>query len=341
MIFHGGTDAGPPPRVDLSTNANPYGPSPAALGAMAADIRAYPDPSYQATRQAIGAHADIDPAEIVVGAGATELIYRLIQVIGGPVGVPCPGFGEYAHAARLHGQRLVNLPAHPDDGPYNLSGLSCAFITQPGSPDGRIRDLAWCQALQAQADAVGCVLIWDLAYYPMRLDQPGHPMCWRHDDLGPNHVALHAPNKAHGCTGLRAGWLRAPLPLARALREAQMSWILSAPGAAFLANQMTPEGDAWILAHLGVLHESRTQLAAHLTSLDIPILYGQTPWLMAGCADERFLAFLREHFGVKVRPLTSQGLSKWIRLAAPAKRDIDLVCEAFSAAHRPTLPDKG
>ena len=52
-VIHGDTDAGPRVRIDLSTNANPYGPSPFARQAMATSIAAYPDPSYTDTRRAL------------------------------------------------------------------------------------------------------------------------------------------------------------------------------------------------------------------------------------------------------------------------------------------------
>ena len=44
--IHGGTDAGPTPRYDFSTNANSLGPDPYALAAIqAVDPSRYPIPS--------------------------------------------------------------------------------------------------------------------------------------------------------------------------------------------------------------------------------------------------------------------------------------------------------
>jgi histidinol-phosphate/aromatic aminotransferase/cobyric acid decarboxylase-like protein len=89
-VHHGGTDAGPLPRLDLSTNASPYGPSPIAHAAMQVHVGPYPDPAATTVRATLAEAIGVDPAEIVVGAGATELIDRLVRVLDGPVLVQDP-----------------------------------------------------------------------------------------------------------------------------------------------------------------------------------------------------------------------------------------------------------
>jgi histidinol-phosphate/aromatic aminotransferase/cobyric acid decarboxylase-like protein len=64
-VVHGGRDAGPVPRVDASTNANPLGPAPVARQAVAAvDLGPYPDPDYLDVRATLAAAAGVSNAEV-------------------------------------------------------------------------------------------------------------------------------------------------------------------------------------------------------------------------------------------------------------------------------------
>src|SRR5689334_1027668 len=108
LPLHGGTDTGPEPHWDFSTNANPLGACPAVLDAVrAADITCYPDPHYVALRAALAAHHATDPACIVIGTGVSELILRLVRTCPGPVLVLGPTFSEYARCAWIEGRTVL------------------------------------------------------------------------------------------------------------------------------------------------------------------------------------------------------------------------------------------
>lgn len=329
-VIHGGTDAGPRVRIDLSTNANPYGPSPFARQAMATSISAYPDPSYTDTRRALGTHYGIDPAQIVVGAGATELIYRLAMLVPGPLGAPMPGFGEYAGAGAIFNRPWWPLPQHPDTAGYHLPSDGLVFITNPGSPDGLVRSMAWVHDVHTQAQDQRTLVVWDMAY--SQLVDPAiadGDLAVQIAAYPEDAILLFAPNKSHGCTGLRAGWLRAPEPIATRLRAIQMSWILSAPGAAFLTHQACAGADAWVRVHALRLHATATQLCTALTQLGWPTTKGHTPWLMTQPPDVALAARLRADLGVKVRDLESQGCPGWWRIGTPHHRDLHATITAF------------
>src|SRR5262245_65534961 len=68
--------------VRLASNESPLGPSPRAVAAyreLAADLHRYPDGAAVALREAIGRQHDIDPAQLVCGAGSDELIALLAR----------------------------------------------------------------------------------------------------------------------------------------------------------------------------------------------------------------------------------------------------------------------
>lgn len=328
LVEHGGTDAGQRPLVDASTNANPYGPSPAALAALRVDLGPYPDPEGTATRSALATHHGCDPDEVVLGAGATELIDRLVRVVGGPVVVEDVTFGEYAGAAARHGVpvRAVDHSGVADA----VAGAALAFVCSPGNPDGQVRDATWCGEVAAAAATAGTTLVWDLAYAPMVEEVVPVPA---------GAVALHAPNKAHGCTGLRAGWLRAPSELAARLRAAAVTWAVSTPGLAFLTATATGEADAWVREHRTRLRADRDVLATALRGLDLEVLHGAAPFVRLrapeGWTSRDLAAALRAGHGIKVRPTDSMGLPGWLRIAALPRAERDLLVTALAAVLAP------
>lgn len=330
-VEHGGTDAGPRPVVDASTNANPFGPSPMVRTAVGqCDLGPYPDPTYTATRQVLAAHHGIDPRRVVLGAGATELLHRLVGVVGGPVVTEAACFGEYAAAAHAHGHEVRRVEAD-GDWPAAVRGARIVVVASPGSPDGRVRPAAWMHHLGAAARAAGATLVVDLAYAPL-VERPV--------PVPDDAVRVHAPNKAHGCTGLRAGWLEAPPELAARLRDGAVTWLVSTPATAFLEATATAEADAWVAGCRPRLHAWRDDLVEALTGLGLRVRPGDAPFLLVEVPDAPEQADrLRRRHGVKVRDATSLGRPGWWRVAAqpPAATCllVDAVADVVGTAVRP------
>lgn len=325
---HGGTDSGPAPLVDASTNANPLGPSPAARRAVrTADLGPYPDPDYRACRRTLAAASDLQVDEVVVGAGATELIHRLVRVVGGPVLVETACFGEYAAAAEAAGVAVRRADAAAF--PQALRGAAVAFVASPGSPDGRVRSRSWCEQVAAAAAATGTTLVWDLAYAPLVDVEVPVPA---------GAVRLHAPNKAHGCTGLRAGWAAAPAPLAARMREAAVSWLVSTPGVAFLEASVAEDARGWVASCRPQLAAWRDELVAGLVALGLEPVPGEAPFVLVTVPDaSRRAARLRGEHRIKVRDATSLGRPGAWRVAAQPpeqqRRVLDAVAAVLATDH--------
>ncbi|MHB8817154.1 MAG: pyridoxal phosphate-dependent aminotransferase, partial [Steroidobacteraceae bacterium] len=99
---HGSTDSQPEPRYDFSSNANALGPCPPVLAAVrAADVSRYPDPLYTRLRGRLAQWHGIKPDRIVVGAGASELIVRLVRHFDRTVLQLAPTFSEYGRGAGI------------------------------------------------------------------------------------------------------------------------------------------------------------------------------------------------------------------------------------------------
>ena len=117
-LMHGGPDAQGIPLHDFSTNANACGPCPAVLQAMArAPAHTYPDPHYTALRARLAQWHGVDAARIVIGASASELIFRITAAMvrsAMQVGARAtPSHASQPHASPLRARLAhVSLPRH-------------------------------------------------------------------------------------------------------------------------------------------------------------------------------------------------------------------------------------
>jgi len=325
LPLHGGTDAGPEPQWDFSTNANPLGACPSVLEAVrAADVTRYPDPHYVALRAALAAHHATDPACIVIGTGVSELILRLVRACPGPVLVLGPTFSEYERCARIEERAVIEVatPAaflqHRQDAqvhgfrsPQNHRGLG--FVCWPNNPTGHCWDLDFLSQAAGRGSQTACRgrLVVDLAYAPLC----PHPMLQAVEAATAQAVRLYAPNKAFGLTGLRAGYAVTPHPWPE-LEQSAASWPVGPDGVAFLEAAIGAPALAWLEASRLRLADWRRALAIGLADLGCAVRESPASFLLAEIGDAaKVTAGLGRH-GLRVRDCTSFGLSGWIRLRA-------------------------
>jgi histidinol-phosphate aminotransferase/threonine-phosphate decarboxylase len=105
--------------LDLSVNVNPYGPCSIVRDAIAgAPLHRYPDPSAAPARQALASWMSIAPTRLVVGNGASELLWTLARAFlreGDVVAVVEPAFSVLRAAATRARARVVEHRTRPED----------------------------------------------------------------------------------------------------------------------------------------------------------------------------------------------------------------------------------
>jgi histidinol-phosphate aminotransferase len=304
---HGGTDSMPDPRYDFSSNANPLGPCPSVLAAVrSADLTRYPDPMYAKLRATLAAYHHTTPDRIVVGAGASELILRLIRHIDGPIQQLAPTFSEYARGARLAGRRLISArspnaflraqSAHPGVG----------FVCWPNNPTGDL----WSSEFVSAASATGPLVV-DMAYAPL---------CDAHHVAAIEAAAeaayrLYSPNKVFGLTGVRGAYLIAPRT-DRRLANMAPSWVIGRDAVALLESATESRARRWLEQGMPQLKRWRARLARSLEQVGLSVRESPATFLLARVGNApRVTAHLRRH-DVRVRDASSFGLRQWIRLSA-------------------------
>ena len=313
---HGGTDARGPARCDFSTNSNACGPCPTVLQAVQqADASRYPDATYTALRHALAGFHGVEPGRIVLAASASEAIQRMTAACvrlavpgqGGSVSVPCPAYGDYAHAAHAWGWPVIH---RPHGQPFVATASTLHWYCDPASPTGQ--DMP---SPTAQPWPRG-VWVLDRAYQPLRL----HGTCgWPVEVL--NQVwQLWSPNKALGLTGVRAAYLIAPVnaddTLLRTLEALAPSWPIGAHGVAMLHAWTQPDTDTWLAASRDTLRHWHTEQLEQLTQRGWTFLPSQTPFACGQPPHPLDLEWLHQRFGVRLRDTTSMGLPGHCRLSA-------------------------
>jgi histidinol-phosphate aminotransferase len=307
QALHGGTDSMPDPRYDFSTNANPLGPCPTVLAQVRnADLTRYPDPRYVRLREVLASFHQTSPERIVVGAGASELILRLIRCIDGPVQQLVPTFSEYAHGAHLAGRRLISVRSPAAFLRAQKATPGVGFLCCPNNPTGEL----WPLDFVAAASAAGPLVV-DMAYAPLCGSSLGTAI----DTAAGAAYRLYSPNKAFGLTGVRGAYLIAPRIDPR-IAEAASSWVIGRDAVTFLEAVCDPRARQWLAQGLPQLKRWRTRLASSLRQLGLEVRESPATFLMTKVGEAgRIAAHLRSQ-DLRVRDGSSFGLPQWIRLSA-------------------------
>ncbi|MGQ0644295.1 MAG: aminotransferase class I/II-fold pyridoxal phosphate-dependent enzyme [Elusimicrobiota bacterium] len=105
--------------TDFCYIANPYYPTPAMLrdlkNRLPLLIKSYPSSQPGLSQSHLAQVLHVDPAHLVIGNGASELIAFIEETMVENIGIPVPTFSEYLEKLRdARAARLYPLPADKD-----------------------------------------------------------------------------------------------------------------------------------------------------------------------------------------------------------------------------------
>ncbi len=318
-FIHGGTDSGPEPQYDFSSNANALGPNPPVFEAIkATNPTHYPDPHYSKLYQALAHYHQVDQNQIAVGAGTSDLIHRLVRwkATQGAMLVLSPTFSEYVRAAQVNDAMWFWDVNNADEYLARLPKARLAFLCVPNNPTGQV--YSFIQEAAHIAHQKDVVLVCDLAYLPLLQETI---------ELPQNVWKLYSPNKANGLTGIRAGYLVAPRDILR-FRKLAPSWVLSVYGETFLKTNLSIQAQDWIDKSKKTLWQWRDDMAKELQDLGLEVTIGQANFLLAKVGEATRISKALREGGIRVRDCSSFGLSNWIRLSAQKPE----ACQALKTA---------
>jgi histidinol-phosphate aminotransferase len=200
--------------VKLSSNENPFGPSPAAIEALcktAHMLHRYPSTDHLPLRTAIAEAFDLCCDNIICGVGSDEIISFLCYAYAGPgdeVIHTEHGFAMYRISALAAGATPVEVPEHRRMTDVDAILAACnertkiVFIANPNNPTGTMIGEAEVSRL-IEGIPSHTILVLDGAYaeYVEGYDG-GASLVHSHENI----VMTRTFSKLYGLGGLRVGW---------------------------------------------------------------------------------------------------------------------------------------
>ena len=198
--------------VKLNTNESPYGPSPKALAAIAAettgDLRLYPDPEGARLKQAIATLHGLDPKQVFLGNGSDEVLAHVFQGLlkqKSPILFPDITYSFYPVYCKLFGIEYETIPLSADfainlDDYAKLNGG--IIFPNPNAPTGR--SIPRSEIEQLLKKNTGSVIVVDEAYVDY-----GTESCiplLRGPNCPENLLVSHTLSKSRALAGLRVGF---------------------------------------------------------------------------------------------------------------------------------------
>lgn len=214
----------------LGSAENPYGPSPKAAAAVEAALKleVYPDWTAQALREKIASKYGYAPAQVVCGAGETEIFPWLVRAFsrrGDKLVMFAPAFPIYHMVAENEGRVPVFVGMGEDmdfDWDAYLAAITdevkIVFLTNPHSPTGRLLPLEEirrvCRAAKNQ------LVVLDEAYIHFSKTEGGMDLLREFGNL----IVMRTFSKAFGLAGLRVGFGIAAEEIIRPLLHLKPTW---------------------------------------------------------------------------------------------------------------------
>ena len=315
--------------VELGSNENSYGPSPAARGAVLDclhELHRYPDPLGADLKRALARLHGVGENELLLGNGSHELLMMIAQVFAGPgneVVYPRYGFAVFALATQAAGASARVAEARPrtDAMPagHDLDTLLAAitpatsllYLANPNNPTGTWLGADALRAFLARVPDHVIVVI-DEAYAELA-DAPDYRSGLALRDAHPNLVVSRTFSKAYGLAGLRTGYLVAPAGLVAVMERVRESFNVNLPA---LAACEAALGDIehldWVRARN---REERSALTEALQARGLRVFPTQTNFVLVEFGErtpsvERALV----ERGVVLRPMGGYGLGDCLRI---------------------------
>ncbi|WP_323780812.1 histidinol-phosphate transaminase [Thalassovita sp.] len=221
--------------VKLSSNENPYGPSPSASAAArraSYELHRYPSTDHAELRAAIGEIHDVDPENVICGVGSDEVLQFIAQSYAGPgdeVIYTEHGFSMYPILAHACGATPVKVAEKDRVVDVDAILAACTdktrivFIANPANPTGTMIDLDACTRL-AEGLPAEALLVLDGAYAEFEADYDGGVSLVERRE---NVIMTRTFSKIYGLGGLRIGWGYAPRAIIDVLNRVRQPFNLS------------------------------------------------------------------------------------------------------------------
>ena len=326
----------------LSSNENPYGPSPRVREAILRSLDQsylYPNAFASALQEKIARREGLSPEHIVLTGGSTEGLKTAALAYhwqGGELIASDPTFHVLMEYAAQFGAHIHRVPVRADLS-HDLEAMErritqqtrLVFVCNPDNPTGtllpaeRLRD--FCGAVSRRT-----IVFADEAYFDY-IDTPGYPSMTELVKADMNVIVSRTFSKIYGLAGVRIGYLVARPDIAARLRRHVMAG-LSIP--AIFAAEAAMEDKAFYEYSLRQNATARTMIYDTLDALRLDYVKSQANFVFfkAGRPVDALNRAMAER-GVQLgRPFPP--LLEWSRVSTGTEADMAHFAQALRDVYR-------
>jgi histidinol-phosphate aminotransferase len=330
------------PTYKLSSNENPYAPSPemiAAAGDAATRMNRYPDLACTKLVSTLSAKFDIPFEHFAIGTGSVALLYHLMQATcteQDEVVYAWRSFEAYPIAVQASGAARIEVPITAD-ARHDLDAMADAItertrvvvVCTPNNPTGPVVHhdelVAFCDRVPDDV-----VIAIDEAYVQFVRDPQAADGLALYRER-PNVCVFRTFSKAYELANLRVGFAIAHPPLVDAIRACTPPFAVSSIAEEAALAALAGEEQLFEKVEALVKERSRVLDGLRGQGWNVPATESNFVWLALG-ADADPFAQACEAEGVIVRAFPGDGCR--ITVAEPEANDIVLrVAEDWQTAH--------
>lgn len=326
--------------IKLSSNENPFGPSPKALTALSRDLHLekYPDGNCTALRAAIAAKFGLEEGRIVCSAGSDELIGLLCNAYlapGDEVVYAAHAFLMYGIYARGCGGVPVEVAENNlvPDLDAMLEAVTdrtrIVFLTNPNNPTGSFNTPGEISAFRERLRG-DILLVLDDAYaeYAQGSDgyENGFNLAKSRDDI----VVMRTFSKIYGLAGLRLGYGYCPSEVADICNRLRGPFNVSVP--AQIAALAALGDDDFLERSVSHNSEWRAWTGARLTECGLKVYPSAGNFLLVHFKDAEDAESCRQHLkgeGILVRQMGAYKLPHCLRISIGTGEEMELALAAI------------
>jgi len=329
----------------FDTNTSPL-PPPFVAEALAAPfeppLNEYPDSSYEELTAAAAAYTDVVPQEVIVGAGADEildLVAKAYLAAGSSALLPIPTYAMYGVLTAQRSARIVAVPRLGTDAAFaldvpeviaRLPQVAVVWLCSPNNPTGAAEPA---QNLNVILDAAAGLpsaplIVVDEAYF----EYSGTTVIpWR--ERYANLLAVRTVSKAFALAGARVGFAVGDRSVIERLERVRPPGSISTLSAHLAARALS--APAYALENVRALSAERDWLAGQLSALGWLSAPSITNFLLVRVGDhdaaERAAEVLL-HAGIVPRTFgPANPLRGYLRLTVRSRAENDRLLAAVAA----------
>ena len=273
--------------IRLTSNENPYGPSPMARKAMAEAITSsnrYPWDLTTQLREKLGEQYGLTKDHVLMGAGSSEILGLVAQLAAlekGNAITADPSFSIWVTSAQKMGLEIIKVPLSHDkklELDKMLSKLDSNtrlfYICNPNNPTGTVLPFEKIKQVAEDASKKSLVLI-DEAY----IEYAGQPSQVSLVNHNKNIIIAKTFSKIHGLAGGRIGYALAHPDTIRQLGTLQ-PWINAGTSAVSLAAALASMQDKTFISNSKEWNKAAGDLTQkELTALGLTVIPSSTNFI--------------------------------------------------------------